>query len=149
MLREGRQGQPAAGVLQSLQSGQTHGSVDQQPLWNGLRGLWVGAADSHGDEVVRRQRCGLGQQRSAILHDSSLAVICSQFTASPSPPHPWLPSPSVRVTRASASEVCGKSIMNTKRLERGLSERQLSVFVKSWGPSVPPLGLCESQAPAT
>ncbi|CAN0504114.1 unnamed protein product [Rangifer tarandus platyrhynchus] len=31
--------------------------------------------------------------------------------------------------------------MNTKRLERGLSERQLSVFVNSWGPSVPPLEL--------
>lgn len=81
-----------------------------------------------------------------VSHPSRLLTCCHLQPAHRLPlSTPWLPSPSVRATRVSASEVCGKSIMNTKRLERGLSERQLSVFVNSWGPSVPPWNCGESQ----
>lgn len=76
------------------QARHTHGSVDQQPPWKARRGLWVGAADLNSDEAgggVGRQRCGLEQQRSAILPESpSLAVIYSQLTTSRSPPHGFL-----------------------------------------------------------
>ena len=132
MLREGRQGQPAAGVLQSLQSGQTHGSVDQQPLWKGLRGLWLGAADSHGDEVVRRQRCGLGQQRSAILPDSSLAIIWSQFTTSPL--HPMAPF--------SLSE--GDKSIGLRSLQQVDHEHKLPRTGPQWMAAV---GLCQVVGP--